>query len=73
MPKAIDKETAAELKRFSELPDEAYVRAPVVQALFDIKKTTLYTAVGDYIPMPKRFGKRNVAWNVGQLRRALAS
>lgn len=71
MPKKSARSVSDDLKRFSDLPNEAHVRAPVVQALFGIGRTTLWRAAGDYIPEPKRFGG-NVAWNVGELKKALA-
>lgn len=72
MPKLSSPPITEELKRFSELPNEAYVRAPTVRALFACGKTTMWGAVGKYIPEPRRFGPGNVAFNVGELRKALA-
>lgn len=61
------------LANFKDLPDEAFVRAPVVCALFGgISRVTLWRAVkASRIPAPKRLSSRMAAWNVGELRTAL--
>ena len=72
MPKKSQRSVDEDLKRFSDLPAEAHVRAPVVQALFAVSRTTMWRAIGDYIPEPKRFGGgKSLAFNVGELRKAL--
>ena len=61
------------LTHFDELPDSAHVRQPVVLALFACSAATLWRRVKDGgIPPPRRFPPRSNAWNVGELRRALA-
>lgn len=61
------------LANFKDMPDEAFVRAPVVCALFGgISRVTLWRAVqASRIPAPKRLSARMAAWNVGELRAAL--
>lgn len=61
------------LKRFSCLPDEAYVRLPVVTALFAFSAASAWRAARNgTIPAPRKFGERVTAWNVGELRATLA-
>lgn len=61
------------LANFKDMPDEAFVRAHVVCALFGgISRVTLWRAVqASRIPAPKRLSARMAAWNVGELRAAL--
>lgn len=58
---------------FDQLPDAASVRLPVVQALFACSDETVRRRVkAGLIPAPRKLGPRITAWNVGELRRALA-
>lgn len=60
------------LKNFSSLPNDAYVRLPVVLALFSISNTTAWRWVNSKrLPQPRRFSERHIAWNVGELRAVL--
>lgn len=62
------------LKQFDSLPDSGFVRQPVVQALFACSAATIWRGVkARRIPSPKKLSLRVTAWNVGQLRQALAS
>ena len=62
------------LEHFDQLPDSAFVRQPVVEALFACSAATLWRRVADCrIPKPRQLSHRVTAWNVGQLRAALAS
>jgi predicted DNA-binding transcriptional regulator AlpA len=62
------------LKNFDSLPDAASVRQPVVQALYDCSAATVWRYVkSGHIPAPRKLGPRVTAWNVGELRRALAA
>lgn len=64
----------AVLARFDALPDEAYVRLPVVMALFACSAASVWRyAKTQRIPAPQRLGSRITAWKVGQLRAALKS
>lgn len=60
------------LANFDSLPDSAYVRLPVVCALFGYSDSTAWRRVkaGD-LPSPEKLGPRVTAWNVGKLRQAL--
>ena len=62
------------LEHFDQLPDSAFVRQPVVEALFACSAATVWRWVaGCRIPKPRKLSDRISAWNVGQLRAALAS
>lgn len=62
------------LSNFDSLPDSAYVRQPVVEALFSCSSATVWRRVKDgRIPKPKKFSERVTTWNVGALRKTLAS
>lgn len=66
--------TSSALADFDTLPDAAHVRLPVVQALFACSDETVRRRVkAGHIPAPKKLGPRLTAWNVGELRRSLAS
>ena len=57
------------LERFGSLPDEAHVRLPVVMALYACSAASVwrYVKTGK-LPVPRKFGSRVTAWNVGDLR-----
>ena len=61
------------LKNFDFLPDSANVRLPVVKALTACSSATVWRMVkrGD-LPAPRKLSERVTAWNVGELRKALA-
>lgn len=62
------------LENFDSLPDSAYVRYPVVAALYGCSQSTVWRSVkSGLIPEPRRITPRVTAWNVGALRRALAA
>lgn len=61
------------LQNFDSLPDSAYVRLPVVEALYGCSAATVWRRVKDGgIPAPARLSVRISAWNVGQLRLSLS-
>ena len=61
------------LKNFDSLPDSANVRQPVVEALYGCSPATVWRMVKrGTIPAPRKLSERVTAWNVGQLRAALA-
>jgi predicted DNA-binding transcriptional regulator AlpA len=67
-------QNSAALEGFERLPDAAHVRLPVVQALFACSDETIRRRVlAGLIPKPRKLGPRVTAWNVGELRRALAA
>lgn len=62
------------LKNFDALPDSAHVRQPVVQALIGCSSATVWRMVGrGTLPAPRKLSANVTAWNVGQLRQALAA
>ena len=62
------------LKNFDVLPDSANVRAPVVAALYGCSVSTVWRmARHGKIPAPRKKSDRVTAWNVGELRQALAA
>lgn len=67
-------QTLAALQQFEALPACAYVKRPVVQALFGgISDEEVRRRTQDgRIPKPTKLGSRNNIWQVGQLRDALA-
>lgn len=61
------------LELFDSLPDSSFVRQPVVQVLFACSAATVWRSVKTgRIPTPKKLSMRVTAWNVGELRQALA-
>lgn len=62
------------LKHFDFLPDAANVRLPVVQGLLGCSSTTVWRMVKrGALPAPRKLSPRVAAWNVGDLRKALAA
>jgi predicted DNA-binding transcriptional regulator AlpA len=62
------------LKNFDSLPDSANVRQPVVQALYGCSAATVWRMVKrGTLPSPRKLSQRITAWNVGELRKALAA
>jgi predicted DNA-binding transcriptional regulator AlpA len=62
------------LKGFDSLPDSANVRLPVVRALFGCSSATIWRMVkNNRLPNPRKLSERVTAWNVGELRKALAA
>ena len=62
------------LKNFDSLPDSANVRQPVVEGLYGCSSATVWRNVKKgIIPAPKKLSERVTAWNVGDLRKALAA
>lgn len=62
------------LRHFDTLPNTANVRLPVVRALLGCSPATVWRMVqrGD-LPAPRKLTKQVTAWNVGELRKFLAS
>lgn len=56
---------------FDVMPDNGYVRAPVVRALFGISNATMHRWIlASRIPAPKKIGRTSL-FQVGQLRACL--
>lgn len=61
------------LANFDSLPDSAYVRQPVVEALFACSSASVWRGVAaGRIPKPKKLSPRATCWNVGELKKTLA-
>jgi predicted DNA-binding transcriptional regulator AlpA len=61
------------LQYFDQLPNAAHVRQPVVQVILGCSSATVWRWVKfKRIPKPIKLSVRISAWNVGQLRQALA-
>lgn len=63
------------LAKFDSLPDAAFVRVHTVSQIYGgVTHACIYNWVkSGNIPAPKRLGPNVSAWNVGELRKALAS
>ena len=61
------------LRDFSELPNEAHVRLPVVKALYACSAASVWRGCkAGIIPRPHKLSPRTTCWNVGELKKALA-
>ena len=62
------------LVNFDAMPDSAYIRLPVLKALYGVSSATIWRGVKNHtIPSPVKLTERTTAWNVGQVRAALAA
>ncbi|MBS1196489.1 MAG: Prophage regulatory [Proteobacteria bacterium] len=62
------------LREFDNLPDSAHVRKSVLEFLYSCSGSTVIRRVHDgLLPAPHKLSPRISAWNVGELRRNLAS
>ena len=62
------------LASFDLLPSSASVRLPVVKALYACSAASVWRGVkAGTIPKPRKLTPRTTAWNVGDLRQALAA
>lgn len=70
---SFDQITQAALADFDRLPDSAFVRLPVLQALFACSDETIRRRLkAGALPTPVRVGGR-AHWRVGDLRKTLAA
>lgn len=61
------------LPDFATLSDSAHVRLPILKELFACSSATIWRwSKESRIPAPKKLGPRVSAWNVGELRQAMA-
>lgn len=61
------------LKNFDSFPESANVRLPVVQALFGCSAATVWRMCRRGKLKPRKLSDRITAFNVGDLRKALAA
>ena len=62
------------LANFDTMPNSAYIRLPVIKALYGVSSATIWRGVKiGTIPKPSKLSERCTAWNVGLVRAALAA
>jgi predicted DNA-binding transcriptional regulator AlpA len=62
------------LVNFDSMPDSAYIRLPVIKALYGLSTATIWRNVKNgFIPKPIKLSERCTAWNVGAIRADLAA
>lgn len=62
------------LVNFDSMPDSAYIRLPVIKALYGVSSATIWRNVKNgAIPKPSKLSERCTAWNVGLVRADLAA
>jgi predicted DNA-binding transcriptional regulator AlpA len=62
------------LRNFSGLPDEAFVRLPVVLMLLGVSRATVWRLCkSGALPAPKKLGSHIAVWSVRDLRNVLNS
>lgn len=62
------------LANFESLPASSFIRLPVIKRLYGVSSATIWRGVKNgTIPKPSKLSERCTAWNVGQVRAALAA
>jgi len=62
------------LVNFDSMPDSAFIRLPVMQFLYGVSSASIWRGVKNgTVPKPVKLTERTTAWNVGQVRAALAA
>jgi predicted DNA-binding transcriptional regulator AlpA len=62
------------LVNFDQLPESAFIRLPVIMALYGVSSASVWRGVkAGTIPKPCKPTERTTAWNVGLVRASLAS
>lgn len=62
------------LRNFNGLPDQAFVRLPVVLMLLGVSRSTVWRLCkSGALPAPKKLGSRIAVWQVKNLREVLNS
>ena len=62
------------LRNFNGLPDQAFVRLPVVLMLLGVSRSTVWRLCkSGALPAPKKLGSRIAVWQVKDLREVLNS
>jgi len=63
-----------DLAQFDNLPDSAFVRLNTVKRIYGVSSATIWRGCKKgTIPKPSKLSERCTAWNVGQIRAALAA
>lgn len=62
------------LRNFNDLPDQAFVRLPVVLMLLGVSRSTVWRLCkSGALPAPKKLGSHIAVWSVRDLRNVLNS
>ena len=62
------------LANFDQLPESAYIRLPVMKGLYGVSAASIWRGTKQgIIPKAIKLTERTTAWNVGQVRAALAA
>lgn len=62
------------LENFDALPNDAFVKLPVLQLIYSCSPATVWRRVKvGALPAPMKLGARSTCWRVGDLREHLAS
>ena len=63
-----------ELANFDAMPDSAFIRLPIVRALYGISSATVWrNCKAKKFPLPKKLSERVTAWSVAEIRADLLS
>jgi predicted DNA-binding transcriptional regulator AlpA len=73
LKKDLTQQISPALANFDAMPNSAYIRLPVIQALYGVSSSTIWRGCRNgTIPKPSKLSERCTAWNVGLVRAALA-
>jgi len=61
------------LANFDAMPDSAYIRLPVMRGLYGVSSASIWRMCKAGTLLPHKLTPRTTAWNVGQVRAALAA
>jgi predicted DNA-binding transcriptional regulator AlpA len=61
------------LSQFDQMPNSAYIRLPVIMSLYGVSAATIWRMCKAGKLLPHKLTPRTTAWNVGQVRAALAA
>lgn len=68
------KEIPSTLANFDSLPESAFIRLPIIKALYGVSSATIWRGVKNgTIPKPTKLTQRTTAWSVKSVRAALAA
>ena len=72
--KPFDQSIPEALANFDKLPDSAYIRLPLMIGLYGVSAASIWRGTKQgIIPKAIKLTERTTAWNVGQVRAALAA
>ncbi len=74
LKKELTQNLSPAIANFDSMPNSAYIRLPVMKALYGVSSATIWRGVKiGTIPKPSKLSERCTAWNVGLVRAALAA